>query len=93
MNVPLLVALYVLCVVASAFFSGSETAITSVNDAAVFRLKEEGRRGADRLARLRVSLPDTLGTLLAGNTVANIGAGAIGTALAIPLVGERWAVA
>ena len=43
MNVPILVALYALCAVASAFFSSAETAITSLTDAAIFRMKSDGR--------------------------------------------------
>jgi putative hemolysin len=88
----ILLGVYVFAALASAFFSGSETALTSVPDAAVFRLKQEGRPGALRLERLRARLPKAIGTLLVGNTVSNIAAGAIGTALAIPLLGERWGV-
>lgn len=92
MSLTLLVAVWLVAAVASAFFSGSETALTSVADAAVFRLREEGRRGADRLERLRKHLGRTLSTLLVGNTVANIAAGSIGTAIAIPILGERFGV-
>jgi putative hemolysin len=92
MSLPILVAIFLASALASAFFSGSETALTSVADATVFRLKEEGRRGADRLERLRAQLGRTLSTLLVGNTVANIAAGSIGTAIAISLLGERWGV-
>jgi magnesium and cobalt exporter, CNNM family len=88
----ILLAVYVLAAVFSAFFSGSETAITSLSDAQVLRLKEEGHSAAACLARLRADLGSTLSTLLVGNTLANIAAGSLGTAVAIDLFGERWGV-
>ncbi|MEO6324990.1 MAG: CNNM domain-containing protein, partial [Thermoanaerobaculia bacterium] len=87
-----LLGVYIGAALASAFFAGSETALTSVPDSAVFKLKQEGRPGALRLERLRAQLPKAIGTLLIGNTVANIAAGSIGTAIAIPLLGEKWGV-
>ncbi len=92
MNEGLLLILYGVCAIVSALFSAAETALTSVSDAAVFRLGEEGRRGARRLERLRRDLPRTLGTLLVGNTLANAAAGTIGAAAAISLLGEKWGV-
>ena len=92
MSDGLLLALFVLCVAGSCFFSGSETALTTLSDAAVFRLKERKHPQAARLERLRGSLPRTLSTLLIGNTLVNIAAGSIGTALAIGALGERWGV-
>ena len=92
MSATLLVVLYVLCAAASAFFSSAETAITSLADAAVFRLKTAGERGAERLERLRADLPRTLGTLLVGNTLANAAAGSLGAGLAISAFGEKWGV-
>ena len=92
MTPGLLLTFYVLCAVASAFFSSAETAITSLTDAAIHRMKGEGRRGAERLERLRADLPKTLGTLLVGNTLANAAAGFLGAALAITAFGEKWGV-
>ncbi len=87
-----LLVLYVLCAVASAFFSAAETAITSLTDAVIHRMKSEGRRGAERLERLRADLPRTLGTLLVGNTLTNAAAGSLGAALAIGTFGDKWGV-
>jgi putative hemolysin len=92
MNDALLLSLYVLCALASAFFSGAETALTSVSDAAVLRMKEEGRAGAAAVERLRADLPRTLGTILVGNNAINTAAGTIGAAVAIGRFGERWGV-
>lgn len=92
MNDALALGLYLLCAVSSAFFSSAETAITSLTEASIFRLKNEGRRGAERLERLRDDLPRTLGTLLVGNTLTNAAAGSFGAALAIAAFGEKWGV-
>jgi putative hemolysin len=88
----LLLFFYVACAACSAFFSATETAITSLTEASIFRMKAEGRRGAERLERLRGDLPRTLGTLLVGNTLANAAAGSLGAALAISAFGEKWGV-
>src|ERR1019366_7977541 len=92
MNGPILVALYVLCAGASAFFASAETAITSLTDAAGFRMKTAGEKSAERLERMQNDLPRTLGALLVGNTLANAAAGSLGAGLAISAFGEKWGV-
>ncbi len=92
MNGPLLVVLYALCACAAAFFSAAETAITSLTDAAIFRMKSAGEKSAERLERMRDDLPRTLGTLLVGNILAGTAAGSIGAGLAISAFGEKWGV-
>lgn len=92
MSGTLLFVLYVLCAASSAFFSSAETAVTSLTDAAIFRMKSAGEKRAERLQRLRDDLPRTLGTLLVGNTLANAAAGSLGAGLAISAFGEKWGV-
>ncbi len=92
MSDVLLLALFFVCALASAFFAGAETALTSVSDASVLRMKEEGRAGAAAVERLRADLPRTLGTLLVGNSAINAAAGSIGAAVAIGHFGEKWGV-
>ena len=92
MNDTFLLALFVACLASSGFFSGSETALTTLSDAAVFRLKEKKHTQAARLERLRGRLPQTISTLLIGNNLVNIAAGSIGTVLAIEAFGEKWGV-
>ena len=75
-----------------AFFSGAETALTSVSDASVLRMKEEGRAAAFRIEALRRDIGQTIGTLLVGNNLANTAAGTLGAALAIAAVGVTWSV-
>lgn len=92
MNNTLLLFIFVACIFGSFFFSGSETALTTLSDSAVFRLKEKKHPQAARLERLRGHLPQTISTLLIGNNLVNIAAGSIGTVLAIEALGEKWGV-
>jgi len=88
----LALGLFFLCAVLSAFFSGAETAVTSVSAPSVFRMREEKRHGAECLARLRESLDRTLSAILVGNTLVNAAAGSLAAAIVLPRLGERWGV-
>jgi putative hemolysin len=81
----------VLCLTASMFFSGSETAITSLDAHRAQRLVEEGGRDG-RLAAMWVRDPvRVLSTILVGNNIANTLLGAVVTATAIRhLYGGAW---
>ncbi len=70
------------CLVLSAFLSASETALTALGEAKTRQLLDEKRPGAG-LLRLWLGSPErVLATLLLGNTLANIGASALATAIA-----------
>ncbi|MFI5167443.1 MAG: hemolysin family protein [Thermoanaerobaculales bacterium] len=80
-----------LCGVAlSAFFSGTETALTALPFSRVVALAR-GSRPALRWAwrRWRVRPHRVLVTLLAGNTLVNIGVSAVATSAAVRLLGDR----
>ena len=73
----------------SAFFSGSETALLSLDRLRVKYLVQKKRRGADRL-ELLLNHPDRLlGTILVGNNLVNIAASVFATTLLVQLFGER----
>lgn len=73
----------VLCLIASMFFSGAETAITSFDAHRAQRLVEDGGRDGE-IAAFWVRDPvRVLSTILVGNNVANTLLGAVITALAI----------
>ncbi|MEX0912308.1 MAG: hemolysin family protein [Gemmatimonadota bacterium] len=79
--------LLLLLLVLSAFFSGSEIALFSLGEARVRMLREEGRRGARALERLKSNPERLLATILIGNNVVNIGAAALVTAIALEAYG------
>lgn len=72
----------------SGFFSGSETALTSVSRAKIHKLKMEGNRKAIKVNELHDDKERLIGSILLGNNVVNIAASALATALAIELVGQ-----
>ncbi len=77
------------CIVASGFFSGSETAIIGIQRERVHQLAARDRRGRKLEALLEE--PDrTLSTLLIANNFVNILAASVATALFIDLAGESW---
>jgi Mg2+/Co2+ transporter CorB len=89
-DVPLSVLFLTLAVliVLSAFFSGSETGLMSLNRYRMRHLAREGHLGAARARRL-LQRPDRLiGLILIGNNFVNILASAIATVIALRLFGE-----
>ncbi len=88
-----LVGVLVLLVVVSAFFSGSETGLISLNRYRLRHLSQEGNRGARRAQKL-LDRPDRLiGLILLGNNFVNILASAIATIIGIRLFGAEAGVA
>ncbi len=78
----------VVCIVLSAFFSGSETGLMTLNRYRLRHMVKDGHPGAKRADRL-LERPDRLiGLILLGNNFVNIFASSIATILAIRLLGE-----
>ncbi len=89
-EIPIGILLIILAVLIllSAFFSGSETALMSLNRYRLKHLANEGHRGA-RLAKRLLRRPDRLlGLILLGNNFVNIVAASIATLIALRLYGE-----
>ena len=87
---PLLSILVLMCL--SAFFSGSETSLTSVSKARMLTLEKEGDSRAAIVNKLIERKDRLIGALLLGNNLVNILASAIATAFFIKLVGETGVV-
>jgi Mg2+/Co2+ transporter CorB len=78
----------VFLVILSGFFSGSETALMSLNRYRLRHLAKAGQRGAVRASRL-LERPDRLiGLILLGNNFVNILASSLATVIALELIGE-----
>ncbi|MFQ5815388.1 MAG: hemolysin family protein [Candidatus Hydrothermarchaeaceae archaeon] len=75
----------------SAFFSGSETALVSLNKIRIKRLAEEGNGNAIIVEELLEYPNRLLATVLVGNNVVNIAAAAIATSMAISTF-HSWGV-
>ncbi|MBB5516192.1 Mg2+/Co2+ transporter CorB [Rubricella aquisinus] len=85
--ITILTILVLLCL--SAFFSGSETALTAANKAKLHGRAEKGGVGAGRALRLKEDDERLIGGILLGNNLANISATALATALFTTLLGEN----
>jgi len=72
----------------SAFFSGSETALTAASKARIHRMEHDGVRGAKRVSQLIADRESLIGSILLGNNLVNILASALTTALFIRLFGQ-----
>ena len=87
-DVTLILAAVALLLALSAFFSGSETALTAVSRARMHALEQEGRPRAGIVNRLLETPERIIGTVLLGNNLVNILASALTTSLLIQLFGE-----
>jgi Mg2+/Co2+ transporter CorB len=74
--------------IASAFFSGSETALTAASRAKMHALEQDGNKRARIVNRLLEIRERFIGAILLGNNLANIAASALATGLFITLFGE-----
>ncbi|MEM7776588.1 MAG: HlyC/CorC family transporter [Pseudomonadota bacterium] len=84
----LTLAAVILLLTLSAFFSGSETALTAVSKARMHALEQEGNERATEVGRLLQRPERIIGTVLLGNNLVNILASALTTSVLIALFGE-----
>ncbi len=80
---PYLIGLLVFLICCSAFFSASETALTSLSKIRLRNMVEEQIKNADKISRLLEDPQRLLSSILIGNNLVNNGASALTTALAI----------
>jgi len=87
----LYLALFIVCLLLSAFFSSSETAFTALQRVRVEHMVSTGVPGAKRIARMMRHPEKLLSTILTGNNLVNTAAAALGTVLAVS-VWEEWGI-
>ena len=75
----------------SAFFSSSETALTTVNQIRMRTLADNGDKRATRVLRVTGNPGKMLSAILIGNNIVNLSASSISTSLAIHLFGNTGA--
>jgi putative hemolysin len=73
----------------SAFFSGSETALLSLDTMRIKYLVHKKRRGAQRLEAIRQQPDQLLSAILVGNNLVNIAASVFATTFFVQLYGDR----
>ena len=88
-NLELYIALLVICLVLSAFFSGSETAFISLQRFRLEYLVSTGVKNASKVARLIEKPEKVLSVVLFGNTLVNAAAAALATYIAVYYLEEQ----
>ncbi len=80
------------CLLLSAFFAGSETALTASSRASMNRLEKQGNRRAGIVNRLLSQRERLIGALLFGNNAANIAASSLATGILLAWFGNAGVV-
>ena len=90
METALLISLVAICalIVLSAFFSGSETALTAASRARLHFLEREGDPRARLVNRLTERRERLIGAILLGNNATNIFAASLATGVLVGMFGE-----
>ncbi len=88
----LTVAAVVICLLISAFYSASETALTASSRAAMMRLEKQGNFDATIVNRLLGTRERFLGAVLLANNVTNIAASTLATGLLLTLFGHAGVI-
>ncbi|MGA0805685.1 MAG: HlyC/CorC family transporter [Pseudohongiellaceae bacterium] len=87
-SLEVLLALLLVLLVCSAYFSASETAMMSLNRYRLRHLAKQHHKGALRTSRLLANPDRLIGVILIGNNFVNILASSIATVIAIRLWGD-----
>ncbi len=82
----------VICLLVSAFFSASETALTASSRAAMMRLEKQGNRDAGVVNRLLATRERLLGAILFANNFTNIAASTLATGLLLAFFGHTGVI-
>ena len=87
LEIGITLAAIVVLLVLSAFFNGSETALTAASRARMHALEQEGNARARLVNRLLQQPEKLIGAVLLGNTLVDILAASLASGLAVMLVG------
>ena len=85
-----LILVLIVLIFISAFFSGSETSITAINQIKLDSAAESGQKSAKRVNSLRNKINEVLGVILIGNNLVNISASALLTYFVIKEFGDEY---
>lgn len=87
-SITALIPLFVFLIIASAYFSSSETGMMSLNRYRLKHLKRNKHPGATRASKLLESPDKLIGVILIGNNFVNFLAASIATSIAINILGK-----
>lgn len=75
-------------IVSSAYFSGSETGMMSINRFRLRHLEKQNHKAAKRVSKLLARTDRLIGLILIGNTLVNIAAASLATIIGTRLLGD-----
>jgi Mg2+/Co2+ transporter CorB len=81
-----------ICLLISAFYSASETALTASSRAAMLRLEKQGKRDAGVVNRLMATRERLLGAILFANNLTNIAASTLATGVLLEIFGKTGVI-
>jgi putative hemolysin len=85
-----LLAVFLLCLALSAFFSSAESAFIALPKLRLRYLVESGVKGAERVAEIAEKPERFLATVLLGNNLVNVAAATLGTIMAVKAFDYPW---
>lgn len=83
------IILFVLLMIGSAYFSGTEISLASVNRIHMMSRADKGVKSAERVLRILDNFDEALSVLLIGNNIVNIGCATLATVIATEIWGTR----
>lgn len=83
------IILFVILIVLSAYFSGTEISLASVNRIHMMSKASKDSRGAKRVLWVLDNFDEALSVLLIGNNIVNIGCATLATTIALG-IGPKW---
>src|ERR1700727_973012 len=92
MSYPVDIVVIVLSVVAAAFFSGAETALTAASRARMHALEKAGDQRAVIVNRLVVGRGRFLGAILRGNQLVNVAPSAFTSSVLLDVFGDHGVI-
>ena len=87
LDIAIIIAAIIALLVLSAFFNGSETALTAASRARMHALEQEGNVRARLVNRLLRQPEKMIGAVLLGNTLVDVLAAALASGLAVIVIG------
>lgn len=81
------IILFALLIFASAYFSGTEISLASVNRIHMMSRASKGNRGAERVLKILDNFDEALSVLLIGNNIVNIGCATLSAVIAAQIWG------
>ena len=91
MNIWIIAAGILTCIVCSAFFSSAEMSYSACNRLRLENARDDGSKKADRAVKISDRFEDALSAILIGNNLANIAGSSLASILVMKLLGDGYA--